>query len=91
MTTVEIPVPDVRKGLRWLWSILGVALLTVTGGAGKVLRTKARPAASQLTDHIYTIIGFGMVVVAFWHFGWFWGPLATGIAFILFEWKVSEE
>ena len=90
MTTVTIPIPDVPKGVRKLWSLLMVAAMASGSFAGKILRTKARPAASQLTDHIYTIIGFGMVDVGFWHFGWFWGPLATGLSFVLFEWKVGD-
>ncbi len=90
MTEVTIPVPDVRKLSRRLWAVLGVVMSVLPAGA-KILRTKSRPAVSQIAEHAYSIIGFGFVDLAFFHFGMFWGPLATGVSFILFEWKVSEE
>lgn len=90
MTTVTIPVPDVKRGWRRLVAVLGVVVSVLPVGA-KVLRAKSKPAASQITEHAYDIIGFGLVDLAFFHFGMFWGPLITGVSFLAFGWKVSEE
>lgn len=89
MTTVTIPVPDVKRGFLRLWAVLGV-VMSVFPASASMLRAKSRPTVAQLKDHFYTLAAFGLIDAAFFQKGWFWGLLVTGASCIVFEWKVSS-
>jgi len=61
------------------------------GVAGREFRRAARPVASHLSDHAYSILGIGFIDAAAFTHSAFTGLLVTGVSFLVFEWKVSAE
>jgi hypothetical protein len=74
-----------------LWQRTTGVLLAAVGIAAGIGRSTARPIAAHLRDHIYSIIGIGFIDAAAFTHSLFTGLLVTGISFLIFEWKVSDE
>ena len=63
---------------------------TVVIAAVPAIRSKARPLAVHLRDHVYAIAGFSLIDAAMFTHSVFRGLLVAGVSFLVFEWKVSE-
>ena len=88
----QLALPGAKSG-RWRRMADKVFNGVVVGArvAATVARAKAPVARQQLVDHAYSIIGFGLFDSAMFVHSVFTGLLVTGLSFLAFEWKVSEE
>jgi hypothetical protein len=62
----------------------------LAGKAAKKAKAKARPAVAHVSDHIFTIVSFGLIDSAMFVHSLFTGLIVTGVSFAVFEWKVSK-
>lgn len=93
MTTVALPPVEERQPSRWpaRWRKLKAVAGAVTGVVLEAAKQRAKPVAGQLRDNLYSVLGFGFIdSCAFLH-SLFTGLLVTGLMFLVFEWKVSDE
>lgn len=66
-------------------------VLSVVGEAtATVARSKARPAAKQLQDHVYTIGAMACFDAAWFTHSVFTGLLWTAFSLVVFEFKLSQ-
>lgn len=89
MTTQTLPKqpegPVSRAGRRtWYVFVTTMAIAT------RQLGLRARPTATHLRDHGYTIAGLTLIGAAAFVHSLFAGLLVTGILFLVLEWKVSD-
>ncbi len=85
-----VPESRFRRGIRAAAGGILPAAKRLATGAASVLRAKGRPAAAQVRDHAYSIMGFGSVIAAGFYHSVFTGLLVMSASWFLFEWKVSE-
>jgi hypothetical protein len=91
VTTLDgLPLPR-KRSLREIARGARMAIAVLAERSLPVVRAKARPLASHLQDHIYSILGFGLFDAACFTHSLFTGLMVTGISFLVFEFKVSEE
>jgi hypothetical protein len=94
MTTSESPwlIPDPRKGITKERAAKAATFIGRAMRAGlTVARTRSRATAGHIRDHGYTVVGFGLFDAAWFTHSLFSGLLVTGISFLAFEWKVSDD
>ena len=56
----------------------------------EVVKTRSSPIRRNISDHLFTIAGFGCISAASFIHSVFTGLLTTGILFLVFEFKVSD-
>jgi hypothetical protein len=88
VTTVTLPQQEpLGRRFRRVMAVMGGTLLMLLPEA----RKRSKPAGVHIRDNGYSILGLGCISAAAFVHSPFTGLLVLGIAFLIFEWKVSEE
>lgn len=93
MTAIALPPVQEREPSRWpaRWRKLRAVAGAVTGVTLDAVKQHTRPVASQLRENLYSVMGFGCIDACAFKHSVFTGLLVTGLMFLVFEWKVSDE
>lgn len=87
MATTILPASTPRTDSPPRHKRMGAALANV----GRQGATMASAARHRLRRPALTIAGFGSIDAAFFHLGWFWGLLVTGISVLVFDDALDDD